>query len=56
MWKEWEMDKLTKRSDAQIVGGKGGEEDQECDERTALKENWKEWEENGEQQQNIGVE
>ena len=26
---------------------KGGEEDQECDERIALREIWKEWEENG---------
>ena len=34
---------------------KGGEEGQECDERTALREIWKEWEENGEQQQNIEV-
>ena len=31
--------------------GKGGEEDQECDGRTGLREIWKEWEENGEQQQ-----
>ena len=32
---------------------KGGEEDRECDGRTALREIWKEWEENGEQQQKI---
>ena len=30
----------------------GGEEDRECDGRTVLREIWKEWEENGEQQQN----
>ena len=30
---------------------KGGEEDRECDGRTALREIRKEWEENGEQQQ-----
>ena len=29
---------------------KGGKEDQEYDGRTALREIWKEWEENGEQQ------
>ena len=27
--------------------GKGGEEDRECDGRTALREIWREWEENG---------
>ena len=32
---------------------KGGEEDQECDGRTALREIWEEWEENGEQQEKI---
>ena len=32
---------------------KGGEEDQECDGRTALREIYKEWEEDGEQQQKI---
>ena len=31
----------------------GGEEDRDYDGRTALREIWKEWEENGEQQQNI---
>ena len=30
---------------------KGGEEDREWDGRTGLREVWKEWEENGEQQQ-----
>ena len=44
---------LAKRSDAQKVEGKGGKEDRECDGRTALREIWKEWEENGEQQQQI---
>ena len=32
---------------------KGGEEDWEYDGRTALREIWKKWEENGEQQQKI---
>ncbi len=32
------------------VEWKGGEEDRECDGRTALREKWKELEENGEQQ------
>ena len=45
--------KIDKRSDAQKVEGKGGEEDRECDGRTALREICKEWEENGEQQQKI---
>ena len=45
----------TKRPDAQTVEGKGGEKDGECDGRTVLREMWKEWEENGEQQQKIGV-
>ena len=31
----------------------GGEEDRECDGRTALRGTWKEWEVNGEQQQTI---
>ena len=30
---------------------KGGKEDRECDGRTAIREIWKEWEENGEQKQ-----
>ena len=46
---------LAKRSDALKMEGKGGEEDRECDGRTALREIWKEWEENEKQQQNIGV-
>ena len=33
--------------------GKGGEEDREGDGRTALREIWEEWEENGEQQEKI---
>ena len=33
--------KLAKRSDAHKEEGKGGEEDQECDGRTALREIWK---------------
>ena len=31
----------------------GGEEDRECDGRTAVREIWEEWEENGGQQQKI---
>ena len=46
--------KLEKRSDAQKVEGNGGEEDRECNGRTALREIWKEWG-NGEQQLHIGV-
>ena len=42
-----------KRTNTQKVEGKGGEEDRDCDGKTALREIWKEWEENGEQQQNI---
>ena len=45
--------KLAKRLDAQKEEGKGGEEDQECDGRTVLREIWKEWEENGDQQRKI---
>ena len=37
---------MAKRSDAQKVARKGGEEDRECDGRTALREILKEWEEN----------
>ena len=33
--------------------GTGGEEDRECDGRTAITDIWKEWEENGEQQRKI---
>ena len=43
-------EKMSKRSDAQKVEGKGCEEDRKRDGRTALREIWKEWEENGEQQ------
>ena len=32
---------------------KEGKKDQECDGRTVLREIWKDWEENGEQQQKI---
>ena len=49
-------EKLAKRSDAQKVEAKGGEEDRECDGRTALREIWKAWEENGEQQLKTGLE
>ena len=34
---------------------KEGKENRECNGRTALREIWKEWEENGEQQQKIEV-
>ena len=46
-------EKFAKRGDAQNVEGKGGVEEGECDGRTALREIWKEWEENGEQHQKI---
>ena len=46
-------EKLAKRSDAQKVAEKGGNEDRECDGRTALRDVWKEWEENGAQHQKI---
>ena len=51
-------DKLAKRSDFKKVEGKRKRgRPRECDGRTALSETWKEWEENGEQQQHIeGVE
>ena len=32
---------------------KGGEEHLKCDGRTVLRDTWKEWKENGEQQENI---
>ena len=42
MWKEWEMKNW--RIDMPIkLREKGGEEDQECDGRTALREIMKEW-------------
>ena len=50
MQKVWE---LKNRVDAQKVEGKGHEEDHERKGTTALREIWKEWEENGEQQQQI---
>ena len=43
-------DKLAKRSGSQKVEGKGGEENRECDGRTAAIEIWEKGEENGEQQ------
>ena len=36
--------------------GKGGEEDRDSDGKTALREIWKDWEENGEQQQGYELE
>jgi len=33
--------------------GKGGEEGPDCDGRTALREIWKEWEENGEDRRSL---
>ena len=49
------MEKLAKRAYDQKLEGKGGDEDQECDGRTALRVISKEWEENGEQQNIDGV-
>jgi len=45
---------LTNRSDALKVEGTGSEEDRGCDERTALRDIWKECEERGEQEQELG--
>ena len=45
-------EELLKRSHAQKAGGGGGsEEDRECDGSSELRDIWKNWEENGEQQQ-----
>jgi len=44
---------FAKRPDAQKVEGKGDEEDRRSVGRTALREIWKEWGENEEQQQKI---
>ena len=46
-------EKGAKRVDAQSVEGKQAEENRERDWGVALREIWKEWEENGEQQQKI---
>ena len=54
-WTEWEMNNWQREQMPRKWRGKGGEEDRECGRRTALKEIRKEWEENGEQQQKIGV-
>ena len=48
IWKEWEMKNWQRKQMPWKWSGKGGEEDRECDGRTALREIWKEWEENGE--------
>ena len=45
--------KIAKRTDVQKVEGIGGEEDRECDGRSAKREIWKEWEKNGKLQQKI---
>jgi len=42
---------LAKRTNAQKVEGKGGEEDRDCDGRAALREIYKDWADNEEQQQ-----
>ena len=46
-------EKLTKRAEAQKVEGTGTQEDRDCDGKTALRINFKEWEKNREQQQNL---
>ena len=51
--KKYWMMRNWKRSDARKVAGKQGGEDRECDGRTALKENWNEWEGNVKHQQQI---
>ena len=42
---------MAKRTNAQKVEGKGGEEDRDCDGRAALRDIYKEWDDNEEQQQ-----
>ena len=53
-WKEWEM-KIGIDQMPRKWREKEGKENRECNGRTALREIWKEWEENGEQQQKIEV-
>ena len=50
---KWEIENWQREPMPRKWRGKGGEEDRECDGRTGFREIWKEWEENGEQQQNI---
>ena len=45
--KNWQLEQMPRK-----WGEGGGEEDREGDGRTAVREIWKEWEENGGQQQN----
>ena len=56
MLKEWEMKNSEKDSENLTFRkrpGKGSDEDRDCNGMTALRETWKEWEENGEQQEKI---
>ena len=53
LWKEWETTNWQRDRVPRKMRGKGGEEDRECDGRTGLRGIWKEWVENGEQQQKI---
>ena len=55
MWKEWETKHGQRDQMRREWREKGSEEDQECKGRTALREIWREWEEEGEQQKIEGV-
>ena len=48
-WKEWEMKNWQREQMLRKWRGNGGEEDRNCDGRTALRRIWKEWVGNGEQ-------
>ena len=51
MWKDggkWQREQMPRKWKKT-----GGEEDRECNGRTALREIWEDWEENGEQQQKM---
>ena len=49
----WQTFSLAKKTVAQKVEAKRSDEDRKCDGRTALREVWKELEENREQQQKL---
>ena len=51
--KDWEMKNWQRQHMHKKWRVKGGEEDRERHGRTALREIWKEWGDNGEQQQHI---
>ena len=47
--------KIGKENRCPEMGGRAGDEDRECDGRTALREVWNGWEEDAEQHLNIEV-